>query len=71
MDHAKKSDCGPFGDFELASAYSNGQYLAVSLFFERVAGRRFGLEYNRGRRENKDGQSGSANRISFRIVLDF
>jgi hypothetical protein len=58
-------------DYEPDSAYSNGQYLAVSLFLERVAGRRVGLEYNWGRRENKDGQTGTANRISFSLVYDF
>ena len=58
-------------DFEPDSAFSNGQYLAVSLFYERIAGRRIGVEYNRGRRENKDGQTGTANRISFSLVYDF
>jgi hypothetical protein len=58
-------------DYEPGSAYSNGQYLAVSLFYERVAGRRVGFEYNWGRRENKDGQIGTANRISFSLVYDF
>jgi hypothetical protein len=57
--------------FQPPDAFSNCVYFAVSLFLERVAGRRVGLEYNFGRRENKGGQSGTANRISFSVVYDF
>ena len=58
-------------EFETGDAFSNSQYLAGNLFWEPLPGRRVGLEYNWGRRENKNGEDGNANRVSFSIVYDF
>jgi len=53
------------------SAFSNAQYVSGNLFWDPGYGARVGLEYNWGRRENKDKRDGIANRIAFILYYDF
>jgi hypothetical protein len=58
-------------DFETDDAFHSSQYLSGNIFWEATAGTRFGAEYTWGRRENKSGDDGIANRVSFIIYYDF
>jgi hypothetical protein len=49
----------------------HSEYLSVNLFWEAVVGTRIGIEYDSGQRTNKDGQSGTANRMTFIMYYDF
>ncbi|UCH83783.1 MAG: hypothetical protein JSW50_15255 [Candidatus Latescibacterota bacterium] len=58
-------------DFESDDAFDSTQYVLVNTFWQVTKGVRTGVEHSRGRRENKDGQDGTANRISFIVYYDF
>jgi hypothetical protein len=58
-------------DFQPPDAFSNSGYGSINLFWEATAGSRLGVEYSYGRRQDKDGETGDANRIAFIIYYDF
>jgi hypothetical protein len=58
-------------DYDPPDAFNTSQYISINSFWEITDGTRTGLEYSWGRRENKDGQDGTANRISFVMYYDF
>jgi hypothetical protein len=58
-------------DYQPDDAFDNSMYLSGNLFWEPMEETRLGVEYAWGRRENKNGESGTANRISFIIYYDF
>lgn len=51
--------------------FRNSHYVSANLFWDVSAGTRVGVEYSWGRRENKDGAYGVANRFSFVAQYDF
>jgi hypothetical protein len=58
-------------DFQPDDAFSFSGYGSLNLFWQATLGSRVGLEYSYGRRQNKDGSSGDANRLAFIIYYDF
>jgi hypothetical protein len=58
-------------DFQPGAMYSNSEYVAINLFTQLTPGAQIGFEYLFGRRENKNGQNGNANRVQFGIYYDF
>lgn len=58
-------------DFQPDETFSFSGYGSINLFWEATVGSRVGVEYSYGRRKNKDGASGDANRIAFIIYYDF
>ena len=52
-------------------AFSSSQYVSANLFWDPSPGTRIGLEYAWGRRVNKNGDDGNANRVSFIVRYDF
>jgi len=58
-------------DFQLDDTFSFSGYGSINLFWEATAGSRFGVEYSYGKRQNKDGTNGDANRLAFIIYYDF
>jgi hypothetical protein len=52
-------------------AMSYSYYFSGNMFWDTKAGTRAGIEYAYGRRVDKDGQQGGANRISFIFYYDF
>jgi hypothetical protein len=58
-------------DFQPADALKRTDYASANLMWNRISGLRAGLEYSWGRRVNKDGGNGTANRISFSIYYDY
>ena len=57
--------------FQSGDTFNNSQYLSGNLFWDPGNGARFGAEYTWGRRENKDDNSGIANRVSIIVYYDF
>jgi hypothetical protein len=58
-------------DFQPADALKRSEYFSANLMWDEVEGLRTGLEYSWGRRVNKGGDDGTANRISFSVYYDF
>jgi hypothetical protein len=58
-------------DFQPDDAFGFSGYGSFNLFWEATAGSRLGVEYSYGRRQDKDGSSGDANRLAFIIYYDF
>jgi len=58
-------------DFQPDDTFSFSGYGSINLFWQATAGSRMGVEYSYGRRQNKDGTSGNANRIAFILYYDF
>jgi len=58
-------------DFQPDDAFSFIGYGSVNLFWQATAGSRVGIEYSYGRRQNKNGDSGDANRLAFIVYYDF
>jgi hypothetical protein len=58
-------------DFAPADAFDNSQYASVNAFWTATAGTQLGAELSLGRRQNKDGQDGTAVRLSFIMYFDF
>jgi len=52
-------------------AFRSSQYISANLFWDLAPGMRLGVEYAWGRRENKNGDDGTANRVSFLMRYDF
>lgn len=52
-------------DFQADDAFKRSEYVSVNLFWEPVQDTRVAVEWNFGRRTNKDGQRGEASRLSF------
>jgi hypothetical protein len=52
-------------------AFKQSAYVSANLFWDPSAGLRMGGEYSWGQRVNKDGQKGTANRISAVLRYDF
>jgi hypothetical protein len=52
-------------------AFRASQYISANLFWDIAPGSRLGVEYAWGRRENKNGEDGTANRVSFIVRYDF
>ena len=57
--------------FQPDDAYKNSQYISGNVFWVFTEGGRAGVEYSWGRRTNKDGESGTATRLSFAAYFDF
>lgn len=51
--------------------FRNSHYLSANFFWDFYPGAKLGAEYSWGRRENKDGAYGVANRFSFIAQYDF
>jgi hypothetical protein len=58
-------------DYQPDDAFSISQYVSGNVFWEAATGTRLGVEYSWGRRVNKNGNYGTANRVSFIIYYDF
>jgi hypothetical protein len=58
-------------DFQPDDAFSFSGYGSLNLFWQATLGSRLGLEYSYGRRQNKNGDSGDANRLAFIVYYDF
>jgi hypothetical protein len=58
-------------DFFPDDAFSLSEYVSGNFFWEPLRGMRAGLEYSWGRRVNKNGDYGDANRLSFIVRYDF
>ena len=58
-------------DFQPDDTFRFSGYGSINLFWQATAGSRMGVEYSYGRRQNKDGTSGNANRIAFILYYDF
>ena len=58
-------------DFQPADAYKNSQYVSANVFWVFTEGGRTGVEFSWGRRTNKDGERGTATRLSFAAYFDF
>jgi hypothetical protein len=58
-------------DFQPDDAFKSSFYGSMSVFFHITRGSNAGVEYTIGRRINKNGEYGNANRISFIGYLDF
>jgi len=57
--------------FQSDDSYKSSQYLSANAFLRFTEGGRVGLEGSWGRRVNKDGESGTATRLSFAAYFDF
>jgi hypothetical protein len=57
--------------FQLPEDYNSSQYVAGNIFWKFTEGGRAGVEWSWGLRRNKDGQSGTATRLSFAAYFDF
>jgi hypothetical protein len=57
--------------FQLPEDYNSSQYIAGNIFWKFTEGGRVGVEGSWGLRRNKDGQSGTATRLSFAAYFDF
>jgi hypothetical protein len=57
--------------FQPGDAYRASQYVSANVFWRFTDGGRCGVEASWGRRENRDGESGTASRISFAAYFDF
>jgi hypothetical protein len=58
-------------DFQPDNAFKSSFYASANIFFHIVEESNVGIEYSFGRRFNKNGESGNANRLSFTAYLDF
>ena len=58
-------------DFFPDNAFSVSEYISANLFWDIAPGMRLGVEYAWGRRVNKNGDYGNANRVSFLLQYDF
>jgi hypothetical protein len=58
-------------NFQPDDAYKNSQYMSGNVFWVFTEGGRAGVEYSWGRRTNKDGELGTATRLSFAAYFDF
>ena len=58
-------------EFEPEDAFKSSQYLAINAFYKPIETINIGLELTRGKRVNKDNQSGNAARISLLARFDF
>jgi len=58
-------------DFQSPDAFKISYYASVNVFFMTSESGHFGIEYTYGKRINKNGGSGYANRISFIGFMDF
>jgi hypothetical protein len=58
-------------DFQPADSYKNSQYISANAFWVFTEGGRTGVEFSWGRRTNKDGERGTATRLSFAAYFDF
>ena len=58
-------------DFQLETDFSNSYNTLVNLFWDPVEGARLGMEFPHGKRVDKGGGSGYANRISLMMYYDF
>lgn len=52
-------------------SFSASGYASGNVFWDAVEGARLGTEFSWGIRENKDGQTGTAARLSFIFYFDF
>lgn len=52
-------------------AFSSSAYVSGNLFWDAAEGARLGVEFSWGQREDKDGQTGKAARLSFICYFDF
>jgi len=57
--------------FQSDDSYRASQYLSANLFWRFTDGGRVGVEGSWGRRQNKNGESGTATRLSFAAYFDF
>jgi hypothetical protein len=58
-------------DFQPQSSFKASYYFSFNTFFSFIRPGRIGIEYNYGRRIDKDGGTGTANRVSFIGIVDF
>jgi hypothetical protein len=58
-------------DFFPDDAFRASQYVSGNLFWDPSPGMRIGVEYSWGRRVNRNGDYGDANRVSFIVRYDF
>ena len=58
-------------NFQPDDAYSSSEYISANVFWVFTEGGRAGLEYSWGRRTNKNGDYGTATRLSFAAYFDF
>lgn len=58
-------------NFQPDDAYRKSEYISGNVFWRFTEGGRAGVEYSWGRRTNKDGESGTATRLSFAAYFDF
>ncbi|MCL7979663.1 MAG: DcaP family trimeric outer membrane transporter [marine benthic group bacterium] len=57
--------------FQPDDSYRSSQYMSANIFWRFTEGGRAGVEWSWGLRQNKDGQSGQATRLSFAAYFDF
>ncbi len=58
-------------DFQSGDSFKESYYFSVNAFYNVIEGNGIGIEYSFGKRINKDGTSGIANRISFIGYMNF
>lgn len=58
-------------DFQPDGAFNLSQSLSANLMWDVASGTDLGVEYSWGRRRNKNGEDGTANRVSFITYFDF
>ena len=58
-------------DFQTDDDYSHSYNILLNIFWQPVDGARLGVEYASGRRYNKGGDQGHANRLSLLMYYDF
>jgi hypothetical protein len=58
-------------DFQPDDSFKRSFYFSLNTFLIVVKSSRIGIEYDLGKRLDKDGSSGTANRISFIGIMDF
>lgn len=58
-------------DYFAGNTFKFGQYIALNTFFSTFEGLKLGVEYTYGYSENKNEQTGNANRFAFTMYYDF
>jgi hypothetical protein len=58
-------------DFQPPDSFKGSFYFSLNSFYSFFRPGRVGMEYDFGERINKDGSSGTANRVSFIVIMDF
>lgn len=58
-------------DFQSPDAFKESYYISFNLTYKITESSHFGIEYTFGKRINKNGNSGFANRVSFIGLMDF